>query len=155
MEEIRLWAVSLCTVALGCALVQMLAPKGGMGRLLNMILAAFFLCCLFQPLLSVSSLLPLFEAPFPVSDETVLKDQFYETLRAQTDQALGKRVTAILDSYGIAVEKTEADMNISGEGAIYMRRIIVYLDEQNMKQATTARTVLSQQLDIPISIRAA
>lgn len=73
----------------------------------------------------------------------------------KTNQVLGKRVIALLDSYHIQADRVETDMHISAEGDIYMKRIVIYLDKQNIKQASTARAVLLQQLEIPISVREA
>lgn len=155
MEGLAGWAISLCTVALGCTAVQMLAPKGGMGRLLHMILAAFFLCCLIKPLLTVPELPTLTFPEISVTDEVLAREQFRELLQKETDRVLEKRITALLASYHVAVERVETDMNISADGAIYMRRILVYLNEQNIAQATTVYAILKQQLDIPVTVRAA
>lgn len=154
MADVRAWALALCTVALGCSLVQMIAPKGGMGRLMRMVLAAFFLCALLTPLLSLPSQLPeLFTADAAShTDEAVLRERFCDRLREQTEQALTDRVGRLLKSRGIQAEKVTADMYISEEGAIYMRQVIVYLDAQNIRKATTVRTVLAEQLNVPLAI---
>ena len=45
--------------AIGCALMQMLAPKDGMGKIFKLMLGAFFLCCMTMPLLQLRSILSL------------------------------------------------------------------------------------------------
>ena len=38
MDGIKAWAIALCAAAVGCSLLHMLAPKGGMGRLFKLII---------------------------------------------------------------------------------------------------------------------
>ena len=49
MDAVRSWAIALCAAAIGCTLLQILAPKDGMGRIFKLLIAAFFLCCLAAP----------------------------------------------------------------------------------------------------------
>ena len=56
MDGIKAWAIALCAAAVGCSLLHMLAPKGGMGRLFKLIIAAFFLCCMIAPLMNLKSM---------------------------------------------------------------------------------------------------
>ena len=51
MDAVKAWAAGLCAVSMGCVLLKMLAPKGGMGKLIHLIIAAFFLCCFAAPLM--------------------------------------------------------------------------------------------------------
>lgn len=56
MDGIQGWAAALCVAAIGCALMQMLAPKDGLGRIFKLMLGAFFLCCMVMPLLQMGSI---------------------------------------------------------------------------------------------------
>lgn len=154
MTEIRALAITLCAVSLGCAVLQLLAPKGGFGRLFSMVTAAFFLCSLLSPLSSLAAgeLSPAPSETVPLSEEE-LQQRFYQQLKEQTEAVLSERATQLLASHGIAVAALELDMHISSQGDIYMRRIILYLDKQNIGKATTARAVLQQQLGIAVSVR--
>ena len=51
MDAVKAWAAGLCAVSMGCVLLKMLAPKGGMGKLIHLIIAAFFVCCFAAPLM--------------------------------------------------------------------------------------------------------
>ena len=59
MDGIKGWAAALCVAAIGCALMQMLAPKDGLGKIFKLMLAAFFLCCMAMPLLELGSITSL------------------------------------------------------------------------------------------------
>ena len=56
MNSVSQWAAGLCVAAVGCTALQMLAPKGGLGKLFRLIIAAFFLCCMASPLLSLKDI---------------------------------------------------------------------------------------------------
>ena len=56
MNSITQWAAGLCVAAVGCTALQMLAPKGGLGKLFRLLIAAFFLCCMVSPLLSLKDI---------------------------------------------------------------------------------------------------
>ena len=43
MDGIKGWAAALCVAAIGCALMQMLAPKDGLGKIFKLMLGAFFM----------------------------------------------------------------------------------------------------------------
>lgn len=56
MDAVKAWAAGLCAVSMGCVLLKMLAPKGGMGKLIHLIIAAFFVCCFAAPLMKLTAL---------------------------------------------------------------------------------------------------
>ena len=43
MDGIKGWAAALCVAAISCALMQMLAPKDGLGKIFKLMLGAFFM----------------------------------------------------------------------------------------------------------------
>lgn len=59
MDGIKGWAAALCVAAISCALMQMLAPKDGLGKIFKLMLGAFFLCCMAMPLLELGSITSL------------------------------------------------------------------------------------------------
>ena len=65
MDGIKAWAIALCAAAVGCSLLHMLAPKGGMGRLFKLIIAAFFLCCMIAPLMNLKSMTDVYKRQVP------------------------------------------------------------------------------------------
>lgn len=153
MDAVKSWAAMLCVVAVGCALVQMLAPREGMGKILKLIIAAFFLCCMVSPLLSLKSLtgLNLDMLPDEVSAD-LLQERVNEQLKRQMEAAVEKVADNTLKNYGITAEKVTVQTDTSEEGGIYIRQVILYLNSQNIQKALTARQVMEQQLGVDVSV---
>lgn len=156
MEAVKSWAAALCVVAIGCTLVQYLAPKGGMGRIFRILIAAFFLCCLVSPLLSIKGLssLPLDMLPEEIQAD-MLQEKVNEQLERQIETAVEGIVQTALDNYHLEAEKIETITDTSEDGSIYMKQIILYLDKQSLSQAATVKQVLEQRLETPVVLQAA
>ncbi len=114
MDGIRAWAVGLCAVAVGCTLLQTLAPKGGLGKIYHLLIAAFFLCCLVYPLLNMEGIAELELAALPEEiQSSVLEMQMQEQLIRQIEAAVEKTAGQVLDSYGFSAEKVTPNMTTS------------------------------------------
>lgn len=156
MDSVKGWAAMLCAVALGCALLQMLAPKEGLGRIFKLIAAAFFLCCLVTPLLSLKSLTRLSVDFLPEEVRAdVLQERVNEQVLRQIDAALQRVTAEALEGRNIKVEKVAVQTDTSEDGGIYIERVILYMDKQNIKNAMTARQVMEQRLGVTVETEAA
>lgn len=153
MDAIRAWAAALCVVAVGCALMQMLAPKGGLGRVYKLLIAAFFLCCMIAPLLGLRSLkdLDLSLLPEEVSAD-LLQERVNDQLERQIDAALQQVTKDTLKNYQIEVQKVAAQTDTSDDGRIYIRQVTLYLDKQNLRKAQQARQVMEQRLGVDVIV---
>ena len=154
MDEVTKWAAALCVAAVGCAAMQMLAPKGGLGRLFKLITVAFFLCCMVSPLLSMKSILPLQMDGMP---EEVSADVLQERVKAQfKDQvtaAMQKVAEQTLANYHIPLAKVEVGMDTKEDGSIYINSVTVYLDKQNSAKAIAAKQVMEQRLGVEVNVK--
>ena len=129
MDAVKGWAAALCAVAIGCTLLQMLAPKGGMGKIFRMITAAFFLCCLVSPLLNLKSLLKLDLESLPTEIQSeMLENRLNEQVERQISAAVQRLTETTLEGYGLSAEKIVTEMDTSEDGSIYIKRIILYLE---------------------------
>lgn len=156
MDAVKGWAAALCAVAIGCTLLQMLAPKDGMGKIFRMITAAFFLCCLVTPLLNLKSLtnLNLDSLPADIRSE-MLENRVNEQVERQIGAAVQKLAEATLSSHNLSAEKIVTETDTSEDGSIYIKRIILYLDKQNMTQSLAVRQLMEQRLGLEVDIEAA
>ena len=156
MDAIKGWAAALCAVAIGCTLLQMLAPKDGMGKIFRMITAAFFLFCLVKPLLYLKTLtsLNLDSLPADIRSE-MLENRVNEQVERQIGAAVQKLAEATLSSHNLSAEKIVTETDTSEDGSIYIKRIILYLDKQNMTQSLAVRQLMEQRLGLEVDIEAA
>lgn len=153
MDAVRDWAIGLCLAAVACTMLQMLGPKGGMGRIFKILIAAFFICCLCMPLLKLKSLENL---TLPQLDGAVSSDQLQEQVNSQLsrqiDVSLKKVADETLENYGITAAKVAAETDTSEDGGIYITRITLYLDKQNIAKAIAAKQVMEQRLGTEVFV---
>lgn len=153
MGDIRQWAIALCTAAIGCTILKTLAPKGGTGRLFHMMIAAFFLCCMASPLLSLRSLslsdLSITEYTEP---DTSLSQRVEEQMVRQMEATVLSLSQRYLKNYDITVEKVAVHTDTSADGSIYISHVTLYLDKQSAAGAWTARQLMEQQLGVTVEV---
>ena len=134
MDGIKAWAIALCAAAVGCSLLHMLAPKGGMGRLFKLIIAAFFLCCMIAPLMNLKSMTQLDIDALP---EDVRSDVLQERVNGQVERQINAALLRVtndtLKNYNTQAEKVVAKMDTSADGGICITQIVLYMDKQNIR----------------------
>lgn len=155
MDGIQGWAAALCVAAIGCALMQMLAPKDGLGRIFKLMLGAFFLCCMGMPLLQMGSITSLDVGSLP-SDVTneLLQEKVDVQLRRQVESAVVKLAETALANRDVEAEKIAVTMDTSEDGGIYIQQVTIYLDKQNKPKALAVQQVLEQQLGVSVVLDA-
>ncbi len=155
MDGIQGWAAALCVAAIGCALMQMLAPKDGLGRIFKLMLGAFFLCCMGMPLLQMGSITSLDVGSLP-SDVTneLLQEKVDAQLRRQVESAVVKLAETALANRDVEAEKIAVTMDTSEDGGIYIQQVTIYLDKQNKPKALAVQQVLEQQLGVSVVLDA-
>ena len=155
MDGIKDWAAALCVAAIGCALMQMLAPKDGMGKIFKLMLGAFFLCCMTMPLLQLRSIsgLDVGSLPSEVTNE-LLQEKVDAQLRRQVETTVRQLAEKALESRGVKAEKIAVTTDTSEDGGIYIQQVTIYLDKQNKPKALAAREVLEQQLGVSVVLDA-
>lgn len=123
MDAVRSWAIALCAAAIGCTLLQILAPKDGMGRIFKLLIAAFFLCCLAAPLLQIKNLTRLDFSGLP--DEVasgVLQQRVNEQAVSQINAALEEIAGHAVERYGTKWKKSPSRR--------ILRRMAAYISDK-------------------------
>ncbi len=145
----------MCLAALGCAAMQLLVPKGGVGRVFRLVATTFFLCCMLLPLLKLGSLTQLDVADLP---DTVVSELLADTVTEQLERQVRDMVSAlaaeVLTERGVTAEKIEVTTDISGEGGIYIQHVTITVDKQTVPIAKVAGEVLAKQLQTSVEVTA-
>lgn len=153
MDGIRTWCATLCLAALGCTAVQLLAPKGGLGRVYRLAVHTFFLLCMLTPLTRIDSLGSLSVEHLPESVVTdVLEDTVTRQLETQVREAVTSLMNEAMSERGVQAKKIEVETDISVGGDIYIQHVTVTVDKQNVPQAKLAGEVLSTRLKVPVEV---
>ena len=155
MEGVRAWGATLCGVAAALAILQFLAPKNSLGRLLELIGAAVFLCCALAPFATVNWQAALtFDMPFSTeTQEQLLNETLIEQLSAPLQRAVGEEGAAALSPYGLTAKKIEAITDIGEDGGIYISKIQVELTEEQAIRRMAVMQILEQRFGVDVQIR--
>lgn len=155
MEAVRAWGVSLCCAAVACTALQLLAPKGSLGKLLEMIGAMALLCCALSPLVT----LPMWDwsliSTLPLSDTAqneLLQTRLHEELEPVLQKAVQEEGEKTLASYGLAAEKIEAVMDTDENGGIYISNIAVTLSKKQAVRKTAVAQILKERFDVDVEV---
>lgn len=153
MENIKVWAAAICLVAIACSMLQMLTPKAGTGRIFRLTVAAFFLCSLLAPLLSLKSILHLDAELLPETVKAdVLQERMMEQLDSQLQTALQSACDEALAVYHLSAKKVSATMDTGEDGRIYISHITVVLDKQQARNKGTIQQVLEKRLGTDVEV---
>ena len=154
MEGLRDWGVSLCLVTAATALLQLLAPKNGLGKLLEMIGSAAFLLCALAPLVTVDWQTDgLFLSPLSETGQRqLLAERLRDQLEPPLQTAVWEQGSEALAAYGLSAEKIEAVMDIDDRGGIYITKILVTLDASEMVRRRTVQEVLTTRFQVETEV---
>lgn len=156
MESIRTWSVAVCLAALGCAAMQLLAPKAGTGKIFRLVIATFFLCSLLAPLLALPSWEELDFGGVPEFVTTeLLEDTVQQQVERQVQTATRTYLEEALAERGVSAEKIEVDTDISEDGGIYIQRIVVTVDKQTVPVAKLVGEVIGNRLETTVTVESA
>lgn len=155
MEAVKTWGTSICCAAVACAVLQLLAPRGGLGRLLEMLGALLLLCCTLSPLVTWDSgdwetLLAV-----PLSDtgqSELLQARVMEQLDEPLQQAVQEEGAAALSSYGLSAEKITAVMDTGEDGGIYITEIAVTLTPEQAVRRTAVVQILKERFGVEVEV---
>lgn len=155
MEAVRAWGASLCWAAVACAALQLLAPKGGLGKLLEVIGAMTLLCCALSPLVTLPSWDWNLISVLPLSDTAqneLLQTRLYEQLDPVLQDAVQEEGERALASYGLTAEKIEAVMDTDENGGIYISKIAVTLSEKQAVRKTAVAQILKERFNVDVEV---
>lgn len=150
MENVTSWALSVCGAALGCSAVLMLAPQGGLGKLLRLLVTAVLVLNIASPIGNlVRENGDQWKTSSDILPDTALTDTVQDQLCKRVEQAV---YDACTERYGDAVEKVEAVTDISENDGIYMKHIRVYIRRQASAKASAVKGYVEQQTGLPVEM---
>ena len=154
MNDLRAWAVMVCTAAVVCTLLYRLFPDSSLGRQGRLLLPCVFLCVLLTPLLRWQPTFSATAAETAPADGEALSAAMRQQTEAQAEAVLCRMVNQALDSYDLEVEKVDCRMDIDGEGRIRMEQIVLYVDARNAVRSLQIRQVAEKRLGASVIVAA-
>ncbi len=154
MNDLRSWAVLVCTAAVVCTLLYRLFPESSLGRQGRLLLPCVFLCVLLTPLLRWQPSFSALTAETTAVDGEALSAAMQRQTKAQAETVLRQMVNQALASYGMEVEKVDCRMDIDEDGRISMRQITLYVDARNAVRSSLVKQVAEKRLGAPVIVAA-
>ena len=153
MDAVRQWAFGLCTAALGCGLLQMLAPKTPASKLLQTAVSLFFLCCLLRPVAGLH-----FQTQAGMGQNTRQAQQLAQELNRvltgaaaqQAQQTLEQTAQAVLAANGAPGAKVQAAL-FQGQDSQVQVSMQVWLSAQDALPPEQAQAVLQREFGAQVT----
>ncbi len=152
MNGIRDWAVAMCGIGIGCAVLSMLCPTGQMRRVFGVLTAVLFLCGMLSP---VKTLIGFTVELFSLPEERQVSSELSEEVSEQAETLLTQTLfhdaverigeTATVKKVTLCRDKTRTDR-------IYIERVRITLDRNDMAAASAVRTILQQAWGVPVEV---
>ena len=96
------------------------------------------------------------ELEFPEFSSPAVSDGLDKTVEQQLIRqihaAMEETARTTLKNYGIELAEIAVQTDTSEEGGIYITRITLYLDKQNISKATAAKQVMEQRLGTEVFV---
>ena len=154
MNEVRMWVAAVCLTVLSAALLRMVCPEGGFSRLMRIILGAFVLCALLQPLWSLKDAGFGAEAGYEeaMAQAESYEEQVEDRSLQMMESSLKSLIAAELSKKEIPFEKISISMDTGEDGRIVIRQTQVTLPYG--QNADEVKTLLRETLGLETEVTA-
>lgn len=150
MKSIATVAAVICVAALGCSLVNVVAPQGSTKKILNTVLGAFILCSLLVPIKNAITdfNVNISIAP-PGEDLSVVADIAYnKAIMAETKASLESTLIAYLETENCPVENVEIQLSSYDNGGIYISTISIYISKEYNSNAEKVISLTKKKFEV-------
>lgn len=127
MEQIKIWAFSICLASVCGAILNMLAPEGNFLKTFKCIISIFFLCVVIAPIFKT-------ELPDFSSQEKIFSEENIETYEENgvdkiTEEVFEEQIESetekILSEKELAFEDISVKVNILEDGSIDINKFTI------------------------------
>ncbi|MEF2920045.1 MAG: stage III sporulation protein AF [Acutalibacteraceae bacterium] len=153
MEEITQWANAVCVVAVVCSIIELVAPKGEINKMINFILGLFLVVSVLFP---VANSLKLDN--FRIDKMENYSQNF--TFQKDTDNltiqvgksAIEKLIANALDQQNINYKKIIVNMDSSTGNSIDIIRAEIYVDKSYRNNLIQVQDIVEKSIGIKPSV---
>ena len=153
MDEVRMWAAAVCLTVLAAALLRMVCPEGNFSRLMRVILGAFVLCALIQPVSALAG------ADWgKVDSEPVMAqaESYAQQAQERSEEIMGSSLENLIRTElaraEIPVEKISVLVDTGEDESIRIKQIQICLSRK--EDIERARTLLEESLEMETEVYA-
>lgn len=149
MSAISSWAASVCTVAIICALFDMLVPQGNTTKMLNFILGTFLVVAIVIPFVDIiqSGAFNTDDINFDDSNYTLVEQNEDLTLEVGK-KTVEKIIAKVLQEKNIEYRKIVINMDSSTNSSIDIIRAEIYINNTSRNRLTEIQSIVKKQTGI-------
>ena len=155
-EFLHDWGLSLCLAGIATALIYCILPEGGIGKPVQIAVSVLWLLCVFSPLVTVDWTAALADLPTPLSEtgqRELMQKRLIGDLEGPMAESVDQQGKEALAVYNLSAEKILAEMDIDGDGRIYISRIVAELTEKQSVRRLEIKEILFRRFGAQVEIR--
>lgn len=145
LEDVRSWALAVCSACLLGTLLSMLFPMGSSKKLLNMIVSMMILCIIFKPLSSLGKLvvdLDKYKFSAPKYENSELEHEVESSAKSIYSSYIQENLCRVLDDSKISYESVIVNMDNSDDGCISIGQVEVIVKSEDEAQSEQIKKLL-------------
>ncbi|MFU2400610.1 MAG: stage III sporulation protein AF [Clostridiales bacterium] len=155
MEELKKWALGVCTAAIFSSVIYAIVPKGNMQKIMRCVTALAVICALVFPLAS-AIMKTNFSASSPDTEALIsseLNNEVNYRLTAAYAQQMQDGVQEILASYGYLDCEIDLLTDIDEYGGIFIKKANIILPDGAVLKEAAVEKLQNLLGDAVIDIR--
>ena len=155
MEDLKKWALGVCTAAIFSSVIYALVPKGNMQKIMRCVTALAVICALVFPLAS-AIMKTNFSASSPDTEALIpseLNNEVNYRLTAAYAQQMQDGVQEILASYGYPDCEIDLLTDIDEQGGIFIKKANIILPGGTVLKEAAVEKLQNLLGDAVIDIR--
>ncbi len=129
MTQVSTWANTICTVAVLCALCEMIIPQGNVAKVLHFVLGMFLIIAILIPLSEAVHTKIDFKKDIAMTEEDNLRISAMDDLSiAYGKEVIENLIAETLEENNLTYQKIAVTMDSSGGSRIDMIKVTIYTD---------------------------
>ncbi len=149
MSVISSWAASLCTVAIICAVLDMLVPQGNTTKMLNFVLGTFLVVAIIIPFVDIVKSGSFKADDIKFDDNNYTLTQQNEDLTLEVGKATVENIISkVLAENNIAYKKIVVSMDSSTNNSIDIIRAEIHINSTDRNRLVEIQEIVKEKTGI-------
>lgn len=147
MEFLKQWAISICACGIIGTIFSMIAPKGSMEKILNLVIAVFIFTSILTPFMKIG------DVNFDFGENNISSTENLEDMVEKSNEIAltSARLSAqevvgeFLENNGFPESKVTIKMESDDENNISIKTIKIVLSEEKVSQADKVKLLIENE----------
>lgn len=156
MEFFKQWAISICACGIIGTIFSMIAPKGSMEKILNLVIAVFIFTSILTPFLKMDKIDFDFSGSSASNEETLqdMVEKSNEISLTSAELSVQKVVSDFLNSNDFPDAKVAVEMENDDEKNVSIKKIEILLPEEKLSQTNKVKLLVESEFKANVEVNA-